>query len=191
MKQTHQDSAGMQDTEQPKAVFSTGIALILLAIIFLGLFIYVFWQKKSIADQIATLEERINAKQTAIDTYTNGKSVEDHMNSVVALEDVLAEQIDWSEANRAVDQIGADLQGSVLFEEYLSDEKGVFQLRGVAADTEGVAKMIERFTASVDFTDPFVSNLSEQTNTGTQFGTRTPQSVFPFSLTFTFLPSSS
>lgn len=181
----------MQDTEQPRAVFPIGIALILLAIIFLGLFIYVFWQKKTVTDQITTLEERIEARQKAIDVYTNGKSVEDHMNSVIALEDVLAEQIDWSEANRAVAQIGAELQESVLFEEYSSDEKGVFQLRGIAADTEGIARMIERFTASIDFSDPFVSTISEQNNVGTRFGNRSPLSIFPFSLTFTFLPSRS
>lgn len=191
MKHTHNDTANIRDTEQPRAVFPIGIALTLLVVVFLGLFIYVFWQKKSLSDQVATLEERIVAKQQAIDTYTNGKSVEDHLNSVVAIEDVLEEQVDWSEANRAIAGIGTELQASILFEEYSSDENGVFQLQGIAADTEGIAKMIERFTASADFSGPFVSNISEQTNSGTRFSGRSPLSVFPFSLTFTFLPSNS
>ena len=178
------------EAEKPRSTFPTGLITTILVVIFIGLFIYIFWQKKSISHKITTLEKRISDKQAAIEDFTQGKSVEDHLNGVVALEAVLEEQIDWSQANRAIAAIGTELQNEVSFEEYSSNDQGTFQLRGVAANPEGIAKTIERFTNSSQFLEPFVTNISEQSNNGTSFGSRTPINIFPFNLTFVFTPAS-
>lgn len=189
MTQTNTDNISREE-ERPKATFPAGLVTTILVIIFLGIFIYVFWQKKSVSHQITNLEDRIAKKQEAIDVFTQGKSVEDHLNGVFALESVLEEQVDWSDANRAISGIGTELQDVVNFEDYSSDERGLFQLRGVAASAEGVAQVIERFTASPQFMDPFVSQMSEQRNSNTSFGERKPINVYPFSMSLIFIPSS-
>lgn len=160
--------------------------LVGLVLVALGQSGHVFWQNKTLLKTVTQTKEKIAVKEKKIKEFTAGEEVDSHLKGVAVLEKVVEERISWSEAQREITRLEKGAQGHTLFLDYSSDSDGNFSLQGVSQSLEGVAQTLGLFQGSLSFADPFVTNISEETNTEVVFSGKRPRKIYRFTLLFDF-----